>query len=126
MLDKYCVRCHDGTTGDLKSPLVLTGEPTETFSKSYESLEPYIRWFEWGGSSITQIVTIPGRIGADESPLPKILENPTHSKYVNLDKEERERLYIWLDGNVPFYGTYDEQQQLAQQNGQAIPPPRIQ
>lgn len=126
VLDKHCVRCHDGTTGDLKSPLVLTGEPTETFSKSYESLKPYIRWYEWGGSSITQVVTKPGHIGADESPLLKILENTTHSKHVNLDKEERERLYIWLDGNVPFYGTYDEQQQLAQQNGQAIPLPLIQ
>ncbi len=126
VLDRNCVPCHDGTTGDMKSPLVLTGEPTETFSKSYESLKPYIRWYEWGGSSITQIVTRPGRIGADESPLLKILENPTHSKHVNLNKEEQERLYIWLDGNVPFYGTYDEQQQLAQQNGQAIPLPLIQ
>jgi hypothetical protein len=126
VLDRHCVRCHDGTTGDLKSQLVLTGEPTETFSKSYESLKPYIRWYEWGGSSITQVVTRPGRIGADESPLLKILEDTTHSKYVNLDKEERERLYIWLDGNVPFYGTYEEKQQLAQKNGQAIPLPLIQ
>ena len=126
VLDKHCVQCHDGKAGDIKSGLVLTGEPTETFNKSYESLRPYVRWYEWGGSSITQIVTRPGRIGADESPLLKILEDPTHSENVNLEKEERERLYIWLDGNVPFYGTYDEQQQLAQKNGQAIPPPRIQ
>ena len=126
VLDKHCVRCHDGRTGDLKSPLVLTGEPTDTFSKSYESLKPYIRWYEWGGSSITQIVTRPGRIGADESPLLKVLEDSTHAKHVNLTKEERNRLYIWLDGNVPFYGTYDKQQQLAQKNGQAIPLPQIQ
>jgi hypothetical protein len=126
VLDRHCVRCHNGTTGDLKSRLVLTGEPAGSFSKSYESLKPSIRWYEWGGSSITQVVTKPGRIGADESPLLKILENPTHSKHVNLDKEEQDRLHIWLDGNVPFYGTYDEQQQLAQQNGQAIPLPLIQ
>jgi len=126
VLDRHCIRCHDGTEGNLKSSLMLTNEPTETFNKSYESLKPYIRWYEWGGSSITQVVTKPGRIGADDSPLLKIMENPTHSKHVNLDKEEQERLYIWLDGNVPFYGTYDEQQQLAQKNGQAIPPPVIQ
>jgi len=106
--------------------LVLTSEQTGTFNKSYESLRPYVRWYEWGGSSITQIVTRPGRIGADESPLLKILEDPTHSENVNLEKEEREKLYIWLDGNVPFYGTYDEKQQLAQKNGQAIPLPLIQ
>jgi hypothetical protein len=126
VLDKHCVRCHDGNTSDMKSQLVLTGEPTETFSKSYESLKPYIRWYEWGSSSITQIVTRPGRVGADESPLLKVLEDSTHAKSVTLNKEERDRLYIWLDGNVPFYGTYDKQQQLAQKNGLAVPPPLIQ
>ncbi|MDH4238122.1 MAG: hypothetical protein OEW48_01030 [Phycisphaerae bacterium] len=126
VLDRHCVRCHDGTTGDQKSQLALTGEPTGSFSKSYESLKPYIRWYEWGGSSITQIVTRPGRIGTDESPLLKVLEDSTHAKNVNLMEEEQDRLYIWLDGNVPFYGTYDEKQQLAQKNGQAIPLPQIQ
>jgi hypothetical protein len=126
VLDRHCVKCHDGKTGDLKSQLVLTGEPAGTFSKSYENLKPYIRWYEWGGSSITQIITRPGRIGADESPLLKVLEDSTHTNHVNLTEAERERLYIWLDGNVPFYGTYDEKQQLEQKNGQAIPLPQIQ
>ena len=126
VLDRRCIQCHDGKTGDLKSRLVLTGEPAGTFSKSYESLKAYVRWYEWGGSSITQIVTRPGRIGADESPLLKVLEDSTHAKHVNLTEEERGRFYIWLDGNVPFYGTYDEKQQLAQKNGEAVPPPLIQ
>jgi len=126
VLNRHCVQCHDGKIEDSKSPLALTGEPTETFSKSYENLKPYIRWHEWGGSSITQIITRPGRIGADESPLLKVLEDSAHAKHVNLTKEERDRLNIWLDGNVPFYGTYDEKQQLAQKNGQAIPLPLIQ
>ncbi len=126
VLDRRCIQCHDGKTGDLKSRLVLTGEPAGTFSKSYESLKAYVRWYEWGGSSITQIVTRPGRIGADESPLLKVLEDSTHAKHVNLTEEERGRLYIWLDGNVPFYGTYDEKQQLAQRNGEAVPLPLIQ
>jgi hypothetical protein len=104
----------------------LTGEPAGTFSKSYESFKPYVRWYEWGGSSITQIITRPGRIGADESPLLKVLEDSTHAKHVNLTEKERDRLYIWLDGNVPFYGTYDETQQLAQRNGEAVPLPLIQ
>ena len=126
VLDRHCVRCHDGKTGDLKSSLVLTGKPAGTFSKSYENLKPYVRWYEWGGSSITQIVTRPGRIGADESPLLKVLKDSKHAKHVNLTEEEQDRFYIWLDGNVPFYGTYDEKQQLAQRNGQAVQLPRIQ
>ncbi|MCH7558294.1 MAG: hypothetical protein IIB56_12680 [Planctomycetes bacterium] len=126
VLNKYCVHCHDGKAGDLKSRLVLTYEPAGTFSKSYESLKPYVRWYEWGGSTITEIVTRPGRIGADQSPLLKVLKDPIHTKHVHLPKEERRRLYIWLDANVPFYGTYEQAQQLAQKDGQAVPPPLLQ
>jgi len=126
VLDRHCVRCHDGQAGEGKSPLVLTGEPSETFSKSYESLRPYVKWYEWGGSSITQVVTTPGRIGVDESPLINVIENPTHNKEVRLSAEDRSRLYIWLDGNIPFYGTYNKDTQLAQQLGKAVSPPVIQ
>ncbi len=110
----------------MKSQLVLTNAPAGTFSKSYESLKPYVRWYEWGGSTITEIVTRPGRIGADQSPLLKVLNDPIHTKHVHLPKEERRRIYIWLDANVPFYGTYEQAQQLAQKDGQAVPPPLMQ
>jgi len=126
VLDRHCVRCHDGQAGEGKSPLVLTGEPAETFSKSYESLRPYVKWYEWGGSSITQVVTKPGRIGVDESPLINVIENPTHNREFRLSAEDRNRLYIWLDGNIPFYGTYNKDTQLAQQLGEAVSPPVIQ
>jgi len=126
VLDRYCVRCHDGQTGDLKSPLALTGEPTETFSKSYDSLKNYVKWYEWGGKTITEIVTRPGNIGADESPLLKVLEDPLHTEHVQLPKEDRQRLCIWLDGNASFYGVYEPEQQLAQQSGQAVLPPIVQ
>jgi hypothetical protein len=126
VLDRYCVRCHDGQTGNLKSELVLTGEIAGDFSKSYESLREYARWYEWGGSTIAPVVTRPGRAGADESPLLKLLEDTVHTEHVRLPGEDLQRLYIWLDGNAPFYGTYEKEQQLAQRNGQAVPPPLIQ
>ena len=126
VLDKHCIQCHDGQAGDSKSQLVLTGEPSETFSTSYESLRKYVRWYEWGGESITPIITRPGRVGADESPLLKVLKDPIHTKHVHFSKEERRRMCIWLDANVPFFGTYEQQQQLAQKNGQAVPPPSLQ
>jgi hypothetical protein len=110
----------------LKSRLLLTGEPAGTFSQSYESLKPYVRWYEWGGSTITEIVTRPGRIGADESPLLKVLQDRLHAEHVDLPPEDFQRLCIWLDGNASFYGVYDQEQQLAQQNGQAVPPPLVQ
>jgi hypothetical protein len=126
VLDRHCIQCHDGKAGDSKSQLVLTGESDGTFSKSYKNLKKYVRWYEWGGNSITQIVTRPGLIGADQSPLPKILKDRIHTKHVHMSNEECQRIYIWLDANAPFYGTYEKQQQFAQKNGQAVIPPSIQ
>ncbi len=126
VLDRHCVRCHDGSEGPDASPLLLTGEPVGTFTRSYESLEPYVRWYEWGGKSIRPIITKPGEMGADASPLSRILDDPTHAKHVTLPDEDRRRIYVWLDGNAPFYGTYDEPSRVAQRQGQAVPPPRIQ
>jgi hypothetical protein len=126
VLDSHCVRCHDGHTGDLKSSLVLTGEPAGTFSRSYEGLKKYVRWYEWGGNTIEPIITRPGCSGADESPLLKVLVDSIHAEHVHLPDEDLQRLHIWLDGNAPFYGTYEQEQQLAQRNGLAVPPPSIQ
>ena len=126
MLDKHCARCHDGTAGADKSQLVLTGEPAGHFTKSYQNLKPFVKWYEWGGASIEPIVTRPGRIGADVSPLTGVLADPVHAEQVTLSDDESRRLYIWLDGNVPFYGTYEVAEQLAQHDGQDVPPPTLQ
>ena len=126
VLDRHCVRCHDGSEGELKAPPVLTGEPEGTFTKSYVNLKPYVRWYEWGDKSIREIGTEPGHGGADESQLPKILLDKTHSKHVTLSPEDDQRLTLWLDANVPFYGTYEKESQLAQQSGRSVPPPSVQ
>ncbi len=120
VLDQHCVRCHDGTPGEGKSTLALTGEPAGHFTRSYESLKPYVRWYEWGGASISGTVTRPGHIGADESPLTRIVDATIRAQKANLTEEERRRIHIWLDGNAAFYGTYDEKEQLAQQRGEAL------
>jgi hypothetical protein len=126
ILDRHCLRCHDGSEGDLKAPPILTGEPAGTFTQSYASLKPFVRWYEWGGNSIREIGTQPGHSGSDESRLLKIVQDKTHAKHVTLPPEEDLRLTLWLDGNVPFYGTYEKESQLAQQAGQAVPPPTVQ
>lgn len=126
VLDRHCVRCHNGGQGKGESEVVLTGKGSGHFSQSYESLTPYVRWHEWGGASINQTATRPERIGADESPLTRILDDPTHAGEVHLSVEERRRIYIWLDGNASFYGTYGEKEQLAQKRGEAVAPPALQ
>jgi len=47
------------------------------------------------------------------SPLMDILRDSTHRGEVRLSEEDRLRICIWLDGNAPFYGTYDPEQQQA-------------
>ena len=126
VLDRHCVRCHDGKEGPDKSPLILTGEPAGSFTRSYEALKPYLRWFEWGGESITGTVTRPGKSGADESRLTKVLADAAHGPKVGLPAEDRERINVWLDGNVPFYGTYGAEEQRAQREGKPVPPPQVQ
>ncbi len=121
-----CLECHNGESGSHKSVVSLTDEPVGEFTKAYRSLKPYIRWYEWGGESISQIITRPGFGGADQSPLLSIIEDKTHSPHVNLTEEDKLRLYIWLDGNAPFYGTYNEEEQLAQRNGKVIAAPELQ
>ncbi len=122
VLDRHCLTCHDAG----KSPPILTSDPKGTFTQSYESLREYVRWYEWGGASIQEIGTRPGHSGADESRLLKVLKDAVHADHVNLPPEDYLRLCIWLDANVPFYGTYENEAQLAQKAGRAVPPPSIQ
>jgi len=126
VLDRHCIRCHNARGGETSFAPLLTGEPKGSFTRSYESLKPYIRWYEWGGASIREIGTHPGHIGADESRLLKIIKDKTHTEHVNLPKDDYLRLCIWLDGNVPFYGTYEKEAQLAQQAGRIASPPAVQ
>ena len=126
VLDRHCVQCHDGSKGEEKSTLVLTGEADGPFTKSYATLKPYLAWYEWGGASISDAVTQPGHIGADASRLTKVLADARHAPKVKLPDEDRERLMVWLDGNVPFYGTYGKDEQARQRAGEAVPPPSVQ
>jgi hypothetical protein len=122
VLDRDCVRCHDGSPGPGRSPLLLTGRPAGHFSESYKSLKKHVRWYEWGDASISQVATHPGRLGADASPLTRILDDANH-RDIGLSDAARRTLYLWLDANVPFYGTYDPDQQVAQLKGETIPSP---
>mgnify|MGYP005839436539 CR=1 FL=1 len=126
MLDRHCLDCHDGAEGPGKSALDLRGEPEGEFTRSYANLRPFLRWYEWGGESIAQIVTSPGHCGADESPLSRILDDQTHRKALKLTDAERRQIYLWLDSNVPFYGVYADDQRLAQLRGERVPPPTVQ
>ena len=124
ILDRRCVSCHNDTTPHTK--LNLTAAAADPFVKSYASLRPYVRWHEWGGESISQIATRPGHLGADESPLTRILADTNHAQTTGLTDAELRAIYLWLDANAPFYGVYLAAEQLAQRKGEAVAPPALQ
>ena len=123
ILDARCVACHSSEEDAAEPSLV--GEAEGAFSVSYNNLRPYLRWYEWLGDSIRQVVSVPGECGADMSPLSEILDDDRH-RALNLSDEERRTLYLWLDSNVPFYGVYDPEEQARQRSGEAIEPPTLQ
>lgn len=120
LLDRHCVRCHDGSTGSDRSELVLTAEPSDPFSRSYDSLQPYLRWPSYDA------VTRPGELGADSSPLTATLAAHAERGYVALPDIDRRSLYLWLDAHVPFFGTYETDARAAQRAGRAVSEPALQ
>ncbi len=126
VLDRHCVGCHDGSGGEDKSALDLRGEVEGAFTRAYKGLKRHVRWYEWGGATIRPIVTKPGESGADMSRLWGIIGDETHRGRVEMGIEDVERLNIWLDGNVPFYGTYRPEAQKAQLAGEEVAPPVLQ
>ena len=107
-------------------PPVLTGDVDGEFTRSYANLRPFVRWYEWGGESISQIVTRPGEGSADESPLLAILQDVNHREPLELPADDLQRLHIWLDANVPFYGTYRDATRARQLAGESVEPPPLQ
>ncbi|MCP4642838.1 MAG: hypothetical protein GY851_20490 [bacterium] len=124
VLNDHCVRCHDD--GEDSHKPCLAGTSTDHFTAAYEGLKPYVRWFEWGESTIEPIVTRPGRMPSVESPIASILADANHAGEVRLTDGELRRIYLWLDGNAAFYGAFYEPDLIAQRKGEVIPVPALQ
>ena len=105
---------------------MLTGERSGTFTQAYENLRPFVRWNEWGPNSISHTVSVPGKAGADSSPLVHILDDSNHGATMKLSAEDRRRIFLWLDSNAPFFGTYEREVQAAQLRGDMVLPPVLQ
>lgn len=103
-LDKYCVGCHDGTNDDKGRRRVdLRDDGGKGFSKAYEALQAHVRR---PGPEGDYHMYPPGEYDADTSPLIQMLKKGHHG--VQPDREAYERLYAWIDLNVPYYGTWSE------------------
>jgi hypothetical protein len=125
VLDKYCVECHRGA--DPAGGYDLTGDKTRFFSMSYDNLlgrsrsyrqhdmatgvmlpeeqakgQPLVHFY-WLLRTPTA-VNQPLWTGCHASRLTKILESDHCGRRIPL--AERQRVYLWIDANVPYYATY--------------------
>lgn len=124
ILDRHCIQCHHDNSE--AAPPALVNKPAETFTVAYDNLRPYARWYEWGDQSIRQIVTKPGEMPSTISPLVSILQDANHRDTLQLSNEEIQAIYLWLDGNASFYGTYISNEQIAQKQGKPVAVPVLQ
>ena len=143
VLDKNCVRCHDE-----KTKLDLSGDRTDYFNVAYENLarrgtqaehggdaqggmagfgkNPYTSWipsFNGCESNILQID--PKSWGSPVSLLGKVVvSGHTDAKgkqRIALSAGDRMKIMLWMDLNVPFYGTSQSRQPTLRGCRQILP-----
>ncbi len=108
VLDKFCVGCHDGSPQAGGKPRPDFRAKKEKgwggFDQSYIALHPYVRR---PGPESDYHLQLPLAWHASTSELIQLLEKGHHN--VQLDTEAWDRLYTWIDLNVPDHGTWTEQ-----------------
>ena len=128
VLNKYCIGCHGSTaltTGNgaaradgMVLPNFSPGREEQTlggkkkrvlpFDIAYLALHPYVRR---PGPESDYHLPMPFEYLANTSELIQILEKGHHG--VQLDAEAWDRLYTWIDLNVPDHGTWGEHRPIA-------------
>ncbi len=113
VLDKYCVGCHSGAERADKRALPnfsalqaagqAGGRRPGGFDAAYLALHPYVRR---PGPESDYHVPNPYEYAVDTSELVQLLRKGHHG--VQLDAEAWDRLYTWIDLNVPDHGTWGE------------------
>lgn len=103
VLDKHCVGCHDG--GQEGRPNFARSDKRGwgNFTPAYLELHPYVRR---PGPESDYHMQKPAEFSATTSELIQMLEKGHHG--VSLDQDAWERLYTWIDLNVPDHGTWGE------------------
>ena len=144
ILDQHCVSCHGSSNpaGDLE----LTGDKTDFFNISYENLvrrgtpaedflmggtgaafdNPYTKWIPTYNGQETNILKItPGEWGATASLLGEVIQSGHPDEKgqarIHLSEEEKHKIYLWMDLNVPYYGGSHSNYQLNRGCRQQIP-----
>jgi mono/diheme cytochrome c family protein len=125
VLDRYCVSCH--RDADPAGGLLLTGDKTRFFNIAYENLLGRSRSYRQHDMATGEMlpaerakpkplvhfywllrtpsaVNVPLTTGSFASRLLDYVESDHCGQQIPL--ADRQRIYLWIDANVPYYGTY--------------------
>ena len=103
VLDKYCINCHSGPAP--KGAIDLSGDKTRFFSVAYDNLidRGLVDFFQSQAVDVDD--TSPKMNGSLFSRLCEYIDTEKHYGQ-KIPPADRERIYCWIDANVPYYGTY--------------------
>jgi len=104
VLDRHCVRCHDGS-GEDRHAFDLTDRQTQPFMGvplpvSYYTLRQHVRH-----APIFQYFLAPGSFGSRVSPVVQLLQSGHYD--VQLTSADWRALCAWIDCNAPGIGDYE-------------------
>ncbi len=108
VLNRYCVGCHDGSVAQAPDFSPKDRNGWGNFTPSYLALHPYVRR---PGPESDYHLEVPLEWHAGTSELIQMLEKGHEG--VTLDDEAWQRLYTWIDLNVPDHGTWSEHTRIA-------------
>jgi Hydrazine synthase alpha subunit middle domain len=144
VLDRHCVSCHDDS-----SALDLSGDRTDYFNIAYENLarrgtqaehggdaqggmagfgrNPYTSWIPTFNGCESNILEIqPKTWGSPVSRLAEVLisghPDDKGRPRIKLSADEQLRMLMWIDLNVPYYGTSQSRQPELRGCRQILPP----
>ena len=126
VLDKYCVECHHGTAPD--GGYDLSGDKTRLFNMAYDNLLGRSRSYRQHDMASGEMLASEAARGKPLVHFYWLLRTPTavnqplwtgsHASRLldyldtehcgrQIPRTDRERVYVWIDANVPYYSTYE-------------------
>ena len=137
ILDKHCVECHEQGAKEGKTFELGRGPEDQYFLTSYINLRPYVYVIGNGNANpgppitdqphhggawnaFTAGKTMPGQFGANRSPLWALIQEGHGG--VELTREEKRALALWMDNNCDFFGAYEMESVQAQRRGEVVVP----
>jgi len=104
----YDILCRTGTQGE--HHWLRHGSPSGAEFDHVRGMSPWIEWI-WtiNGAGHNTLEIAPRRWGSPASKLTEIIRSGHPDEKgqprVNMSDEDRRRVYLWMDLNIPYYGT---------------------